>query len=507
MNDWLSERSGSSPSHPALIFERYVWTYAELDACVSQLCGRLAARGVMPGQRVAAYLPNRPEYVALIHALARLGTVLLPLNTRLTAPEIAFQLGAAQVDWLIYGDGTAPGITALPVRVGAIPLDSDTLTGGRDPNWGARPINLSDPAAILFTSGTTGQPKGVVLTWGNFHHSALASAQRLGSGPDDRWLVCLPLYHVGGLSIVLRCCLFGTTVVLHERFEAGAVAGALPGVTLVSLVPTMLRRVLAVLEARDFPANVRAVLLGGAAAPAGWVAECAARGVPVALTYGLTEASSQVATATPAEVRRKPGSVGKPLGGVELRIANYANDHVGEILVRGPIVMAGYLGEVPVGEGWLSTGDLGWLDEDSDLLVVQRRADLIVTGGENVYPAEVEAALLAHPAVREACVVGLADAEWGQIVGAVVVVGWGEAFAEDPCDSRRRLAANASPLHGGPEEELNTFLRERLAGYKIPRHWRFTDELPQTASGKVSRNAVLALFEQTIGIEAQDVDH
>jgi O-succinylbenzoic acid--CoA ligase len=245
----------------------------------------------------------------------------------------------------------------------------------------------------------------------------------------------------------------------------------------------MLRRLLDDAPGRSLPAGVRLVLLGGAAAPDDLVREALDLGIPVALTYGLTEAGSQAATALPAAVAAKPGSVGKALYGTELRILRENGEQAeqaepGEIVVRGPGLMRGYLGEPPL-DGWLHTGDIGCLDPDGDLFVLQRRSDLVVTGGENVYPAEVEAALRQHPSVQDACVVGLPDPLWGQSVAAAVA-----ASEEVSAD------------------ELIEFLRGRLAGYKVPRKLVVTNELPCTASGKVCRPDVIALIQENAGAAA-----
>jgi O-succinylbenzoic acid--CoA ligase len=270
---------------------------------------------------------------------------------------------------------------------------------------------------------------------------------------------------------------------LQDGFDPEAVWSALvrDRVSLLSVVPTMLHRLIAHAPDRKLPDNLRLVLVGGAATPEEWVAGALARGWPLALTYGLTEAVSQVATALPAAVRCKPGSVGKALFGIRMRIA-MTDAHggpgdalppgaPGEIFVSGSTLMRGYLGEPPVGE-WLATGDIGCLDEDGDLYILDRRTDLIVSGGENVYPAEIERVLRTHPGIREACVVGIEDAEWGRRVAAAVV----------PKD--RSLTVR----------EIEAYLRPRIAGYKLPREILLLDELPCTASGKVCRPDVVKLF-------------
>jgi O-succinylbenzoic acid--CoA ligase len=318
-----------------------------------------------------------------------------------------------------------------------------------------------------------------MLTYGNHFWSATASAFHLGVLPDDRWLSILPLYHVGGLAVLFRCCLYGAAAVLQEGFDLDAVNRSLDeeAITLVSLVPTMLYRLLP--TRASWPERLRLVLLGGAAASPELVAQALAAGVPVATTYGLTEAASQVATMLPDEARDKPGSVGRPLLFTEMQILGDGNaplpaGEIGEVAVRGPAVMAGYYAAPKATAealrgGWLHTGDMGYLDEDGDLWLVQRRSDIIVSGGENVYPAEVEAVLGAHPAVAAAAVVGLPDAEWGEQVAALVVVREG-----------RTIEAG----------ELLRFARQRLAGYKLPRRLSFVDAMPQTALGKVARAAV-----------------
>jgi O-succinylbenzoic acid--CoA ligase len=464
-------------------------------------------------------------------------------------------------------------------------------------------------AAILFTSGTSGRPKGVQLTFNNLYYAAMASTLRLGNAPDDRWLLTLPLYHVGGLSILVRAVLCRASVVLHDGFDVEAVQRALTHdrITLISLVPTMLYRLMRYqsavqsaeykvqsansdqvsgiryqaevqsaeykvqsaetheprtqnselrtenYELRTKNASLRVVLLGGAAASPELLAEAAARGIPVAPTYGLTEAGSQVATLMPDEAARKPGSVGKALPFMRLRVVDADGNDLppnvpGEIIVYGPNVMWGYLGEthdipltqwgtparLPYQDGF-RTGDIGYLDEDGDLFVLQRRSDLIVTGGENVYPAEVERVLRAHPDVADVCVVGVADAEWGQRVAVMIVLGSGfdvQSTENDQVSGIRYQSEVQSAeykVHGAKEttasgdntqnpkpnthqseprtqnsehrtenselrtENLERFARERLAGYKVPRVWRIVHALPLTASGKVDRAAVARL--------------
>ena len=409
--------------------------YAALDAAATRAARRLAALGVGAGDRVATTLPPGVDFAVLLHALPRLGAVLAPLDTRLTASERRAREEAV-----------------APRLVVEAPLDGDEAD--------VEPPEQVDPHAahsILFTSGTTGAPKPVTLTHGNHLASALASAWNLGVAPDDRWLCALPVFHVGGLAILLRSAIYGTATVVHPRFDVDAALASLSSgeATLVSLVPTQLRRLVdAGLERA--PA-LRAALLGGGPVPGDLLEWAAARGFPALQTYGMTETASQVATLSAPEAVRKGGSAGRPLPGVELRI----EADTGEILVRGPMVAPGAVS----GDGWLHTGDRGRRDDEAFLWVEGRIGDVIVTGGENVAAAQVEEALLAHPAVADAAVIGEPDPEWGERIVAYVV-----------------LAAAAT------DEELMAHCRARLAAFEAPKALRRLRELPRTATGKVERH-------------------
>jgi O-succinylbenzoic acid--CoA ligase len=504
--DWLRARAAATPEANALLVDGRWWRFGELDALASRLCARLAADGARPGDHVAVLLPNSLPMAVTVFALARLGAVMVPLNTRLTAGEVAWQVAQADCTRLIYALQSAAQTADVPAELPRVALAVDSeqwtasskrsgtdssqslLTNDQRPTTNSYSSPTFDhPQAIIFTSGTTGYAKGALITFANHFWSAVASAFRLGVVPGDRWLACLPLYHVGGLAVLFRACLYGTAVVLHDGFDTAAVRRSLrdDGITLISLVPTMLSRLLHEgLTAADAPA-LRLILLGGAAAPAPLLDEARAAGLPVAVTYGLTEAASQVATLLPDGVAGKPGSAGKPLLFTTVAAVDDEGNELppgqpGEIVVRGPTVMAGYYGDEPATAaalrgGRLHTGDFGYVDAGGDLWLLDRRADLIVSGGENVYPAEVERVLREHPAVALAAVVGLPDADWGQQVAAAVVL-------------RSPGAATA--------DELLAHCRARLAGYKRPRRLVLRDELPQTASGKVQRRLVAEQLRQ-----------
>ncbi len=487
MRDWVAQRARASPDATALIdaSDNTHWTYHELTRAVNETAGHLAGVGVLPGDHVGVLLETSVAYVRLIHAVARLGAVLVPLNTRLTEAELAPQIERAGVSVLVCSDdteataaateGTGVSVVSLDAsrRNHVTKLDSQPTAEVQPATWDA-----DDPQLIMFTSGTTGQPKAVVLTHGNFAASAEASAYRLGTLPDDRWLVCLSLYHMGGLSPILRAARYGSTVVLVEDFDEQAVGDAIATYqpTGISLVPVMLSRLL---DAGVSFGSFRFVLLGGAPAPDDLIKRCERESVPVYPTYGMTEAASQIATATPSEAFTYPGTVGRPLFGSDVTVVGDDGDPVepgepGELVVSGPTVMKEYYDDYETtvdafSAYGLHTGDMGYQDEGGRLWVANRRADRIITGGENVDPAEVMAVLCTHPAVADAAVVGIDDAEWGERVCALVITEGDEDVTSD---------------------ELKAHCKATLAGYKCPRVVGFATELPRTASGTVEREKV-----------------
>lgn len=474
--DWLSHRASALPGHPAVIFESHRITYAELDRRAAALASALVFGGIRPGDRVGLLAENSLEFVESVHAVPRSGAILVPLNTRLSPEELEWQLRDSGARAVLCHPPTLEAATKA-ARAAGIPALPLPLKRESPPANLRATLSLDDVHSIIYTSGTTGRPKGAMLTFGNFWASAAASAFNLGLDPNDRWLACMPLFHVGGLSILLRSVIYGTTAVVHPRFDADEVNRALrdEGVSIISVVATMLQRMLEA-DALPYPESVRIVMAGGGPVPGPLLERALARGLPVVQSYGLTEAASQVATITPAETVAHLGSAGKPLITTRVRI-DAPEGEPGEILVSGPTVTAGYWGNADatasaIVDGWLHTGDIGRLDSEGYLYVLDRRDDLIVTGGENVYPAEVEAAIMAFPGVKAVAVVGIADEQWGQLVAAAVVSGEGASLAG-----------------------LEDFLRTRLAGFKIPRLIHQVEELPVTANGKVQRRKVRQSLE------------
>lgn len=430
----MTPAAAPSPDHVALVEGDEHVTYAHLERASATTARRLAALGVGPGDRVATVLPAGIPFAELLHAVPRLGAALVPLDPRLAAPERRWRI-----------EDASPRVTV------EAPLDGAEAEVELRP--GPDPVALH---SVLYTSGSTARPKRVELTWANHRASASASAAHLGTASHDRWLCCLPVHHVGGLAILLRSAIYGTTAVLHPGFDAHRVAADLTGggITLVSLVATMVRRLGEV--GLDAAPGLRAALVGGGPVPRGVLEWGARHGLPLVQTYGMTETASQIATLGVGEALTHPGSAGRPLPGVELALSGAER----EILVRGPMVARGAL----AADGWLHTGDAGRLDAEGFLHVDGRLANVIVTGGENVAAEEVEAVLLAHPAVAEAAVVGRADPEWGQAVTAHVV-----------------LSGTAS------DEELRAFCRERLSPFKVPKEFRRHRTLTRTPAGKLMR--------------------
>jgi len=504
--DWLTRCAENAPGYLAVQCGQTRWSFGELARQADRLARQLASVGVGEESRVALLASNGPAYVAFVHALTRLGAILVPLNTRLTPAELCWQLGDVRAMLLVSDanmtdrakeiGATMPMLPQAMLQTASPAPDRSEvllLTREGSPYPEIRvtmraQIDLDATQVIMYTSGTTGQPKGVLITYGMQWWNALGSALNLGHHPDDIWLACLPLFHIGGLSILMRSVIYGISVVLLEKFDEHAVNQAIQqdGVTIISVVAVMLQRMLAALAAEGdearYPASLRCVLLGGGPAPRPLLERCANLAIPVAQTYGMTESCSQAVTLAPADALRKLGSAGRPLLPVQVQILR-ENQPVpagepGTIYLKGPTITQGYAdrpavtAEVLQGD-WFCTGDLGYLDADGYLYVLDRRSDLIISGGENVYPAEIESALLAHPAVAEAGVCGQDDSHWGQVPIAFVTLHPGQY-----------VSAEAILEHA----------RQRLARYKVPGAIYIVAELPRNSSGKLLRRELRGLL-------------
>jgi o-succinylbenzoate---CoA ligase len=437
IDNWLTKTAEAVPEQVALVAGDEELTYNALERRVVSAARRLSKLGVGRGDRVALVLEPSAGYVVVLHALTKLGAVAAPLDPRMAEAELEETLAGLEPRLLLRDHGEATEASEKPGVALDDQLDTDAVQ------------------CVIHTSGSGGRPKPVELTHGNHLWNAIGSGVRIGVAPSDRWLCCLPLHHIGGFAIVMRSAFYRTGMVL-ERFDAERVAELIASqpVTLISLVPTMLDRLL---DAGAELGTLRCLLLGGGPCPPSTLERALEAGAPVTPTYGLTEAASQVATMSPGEARRKPGSAGPPILTTEVR-----TEDDGTILVRGPSVAPGAADP----DGWLRTNDLGRLDEEGYLYVLGRADQVIVSGGENVSPEEVEHVLLDHPAVADAGVAGNEDPEWQQAVIACVVLAEGASTTAD---------------------DLRGFCRERLAAYKVPKEIRFMAELPRNAQGKLLR--------------------
>ena len=499
-HDPVAHRVAATPGRTALIdvATDTEWTFREYDRRVDRLAAALES-AALDGERIGVLMDTRPAFATLVFAAMRTGATLVPLNVRETTAELAGKVTRTDPAAIVCERETEADALAVAAETGSVTVYSvDEPQHDR-----TRPLARPEPSApleslperdtrpaepatlerdetqlIMFTSGTSGEPKAVRLTVGNLIASATASAFRLGVDRDDRWLCCLPMYHMGGLAPVVRSALYGTPVVIQRAFDPAATARVLEdySITGVSLVPTMCKRLLdAGWEPTD---TLRFVLLGGAPASSELLERCRERDVPVCPTYGMTETASQIATALPEEVAAHEGTVGQPLMFTDVTVVDETGATVepgqqGELVVSGPTVTPGYLDDehtaAAFGDRGLHTGDVGYRDTDGRLWILNRRSDRIVTGGENVDPGEVVAVLRDHPRVADAAVVGLADAEWGERVAALVVP------AGDGTLELRSLLAHCD---------------ESLAGFKRPKTIGVADALPRTASGTVDRDAV-----------------
>ncbi len=436
----LLRASEAEPHAVAIAGRESTWSYAELDEEVESRASVLG-KG-LSGRIVPIVIEPDVAGIQELLALWRVGAIPAPLNPRQNERE----LGEAR----------------------------DRLESAQAP---------PETQVILWTSGSSGSPRGVALSWGNLVASARGSAERLSLTPDDVWLASLSPAHVGGLALVSRSLILGGTLVAVGAIGLSEVSDLIDGIGLpsglprapthLSLVPTQLLRLLDQRGGASAPSGLACVLVGGAHTPRGLVERAFEGGWPVALTYGATEMSSQIATAPPELTRRKPGAVGSPLPGVDLRVDDHA-----EIQVRGPTQALAYVGGSPpdlVGEdGWYGTGDLGQVDEEGDLWITGRRSDRIVSGGVTIDAVEIEEALRSHPAIADCCVVGLPDEEWGE-----------------------RVAAWIDPVVGEFDlEEIDTYLRGYLSNAKLPRAWHVEGGLPHNANGKVDRGAVRARLDR-----------
>ena len=452
---WLTKQANLSPNKLATKTGNHTQvTFNELYKQSKQMAKQIARLDLKRKDRVAILSTNSLDMLITIHALSYLDLIVVLLNTRLTSTELNYQLKDSEAQLLISTKETlddkkliVPKIKTFDELKKLRPKSSTILNES---------IDLSEIYTIMYTSGTTGLPKAVGHTYGNHWWSAINSSLNLGLHADDKWLSPLPMFHVGGFSV---------TEYTKERlyrviFEED--------ITIASLVTLMLADLIDYMETAQAPEKLRTILLGGGSVPKALLDKAKYKQIPIVQSYGMTETSSQIITLSPADSIRKLGSAGKPLMSAEVKIDANTNE-VGEIQVKGPMVINEYFNNEEATKesfksGWLKTGDLGYLDEEGFLYVVDRRSDLIISGGENVYPTEVEEVLLSHPNIKEVAVVKKEDEKFGHVPVAFVVLE----------DKNIKL-------------DLKSFLKDKLASYKQPKNYYYTDVLPRTASNKIKR--------------------
>ncbi|WP_295702309.1 long-chain fatty acid--CoA ligase [Lapillicoccus sp.] len=481
----------------ALLFDGGSLTFAQVDALSDQMAAGLRAEGFGPGDKIGLQLPNLPQFVIAYFAILKAGCVVVPMNVLLTTPEVAFQLGDSQAKALITWAGTAEhaarAVSAAGVKhlyvvntpgtpTAGVGEPMETLYAAADPNVPA-PMEQCDPgdtAVVIYTSGTTGTPKGAELTHFQLLMNAETPGRLFGVRSDDIVLVVLPLFHVFGLCSHLNLCMrFGATMSLQPRFEPEKILEVMrrDRVTVFEGVPTMFIALLHQADiGKDDITTLRVGVCGGASLPAKVLDAFEAKfGITILEGYGLTETAATT-TFNVSSADRRIYSVGKPIWGVDVqiwgegeRVLPPGKDQVGEVVIRGVNVMKGYFNNpeataAAFTRGWMRTGDLGYFDDDGYLFIVDRKKDLIIRGGYNVYPSEVEESLYAHPGVQEAAVIGIPDDRLGEEVKAFII-------------PREGITLTA--------EEIVDFLKERVAAYKYPRVIEFRSELAHGPTGKI----------------------
>ncbi|MFF3705544.1 acyl-CoA synthetase [Streptomyces phaeochromogenes] len=488
LGSWPARRARKTPHRTALIHGDTTLTYAGLYERTTRLAHALRDSGVRRGDRIAYLGPNHPSYLETLFAAGTLGAVFVPLNTRLAGPEIAYQLTDSGAKALVYGPSFAGLVAGLPgnsdvrtyVEVGA---EYDQLLGAASDEAIDEPVTPDDTCIIMYTSGTTGRPKGAMLTHGNLTWNAVNVLVDQDVITDERALVSAPLFHTAGLNMLtLPVLLKGGTCVLVEAFDPAATFDLIERhrITFMFGVPTMFEHVARHPRWADADlSSLRMLSCGGSPVPTPLIAAYQERGLTFLQGYGMTEASPGVLFLDAEHAVTKAGSAGVPHFFSDVRVvrpdlAPADIGETGEVVVRGPHVMPGYWGlpdetAAVFHDGWFRSGDAARIDEDGYVTIVDRIKDMIISGGENIYPAEIEDQLLAHPDIVECAVIGVPDEKWGEVPRAVVVPR--EDVELDP-------------------DEVLASLAGRLAKYKIPKSVVLAEELPRTASGKLLKSRV-----------------
>jgi fatty-acyl-CoA synthase len=495
VGSWISRRARRTPDRVAIVHEGRASTYLGLHERVSGLAGALRGLGVGRGDRIAYLGPNHQAYLETLFAAGTLGAVFVPLNMRLAGPELAHHLTDSGSSVLVYAPAQAAVLASIRTDLvlrhvvalaepGEGERDYEELLASAAPDPADEPVSLGDPCLIMYTSGTTGRAKGATLTHGNITWNAINVLVDADFGQDEMALVVAPLFHTAALNMLcLPAILKGGTVLIESAFDPARALDLIARHRVTSMfgVPAIYDAMAGAAGWADADiSSLRTLLCGGAPVPEATIRAYLARGVTFIQGYGMTETSPGALLLDAAHVESKAGSAGIPHFFTDVRVvgpdlADTVPGERGEIVVAGPNVMQGYWGlpeatAAALADGvWLRSGDVATTDEDGYVFVVDRIKDVIISGGENIYPAEVENAIRDHPAVVECGVIGVPDDKWGEVGRAIVVLRPGTEVAE---------------------EEILGFLDGRLARYKIPKSVRFTGSLPRTATGKILKKSL-----------------
>ena len=500
IGDWLYKRSRFSPDRPAILFDNRTLTYTELNKRVNRLCHAMLEKGLKTGDRVGVLSRNCPEFIEVYFACAKTGLIFVPLNFRLAPVELAYQISDSNPNLLFFDLGLSPVVkksesfvtAKTPIYVGWGSENENGLPPyetfiaekpGKEPSIPGDAVNWDSPQIIMYTSGTTGTPKGALLSHRKTLFNTLNAQIYFDLYSKDTMLLALPLFHSGALNIMAVPTLYvGGKIVLKARFEPEAFLKDIETerVTQAMVVSTMLNTLLKETRPEAFDlTSLRSFLVGGEPISAELMHEAQDRGLPVRQIFGQTETSIELWV--PEDMARdKAGAVGLPVFHGEIQVVSKAGEpvkagEIGEIVVKGPIQMISYWNlpdetRETIKNGWLHTRDLGRIDQDGFVYTVDRMGDMYISGGENVYPAEVERVLLNHPKILEAAIVGVPDEKWGRSGHAFVHPRPGEAIDFD---------------------EMVSYLRDKVASYKIPRSMEILKAFPKTASGKIKRRELL----------------
>lgn len=465
------KRANLSPNDLAIETMEEQWTFKQLYKKALSFAEKIA---FLKGKHVAILSDNSLDIIVAFWGCTLLETKIIFLNTKLSERELIQQCETADVDAII-----GQSIFLQQLESFTCPIYSYKEIEALSPAGKVEistDINLNSICSMMFTSGTTGAAKAVTQTYDNHWSSAIASSLNLGLESRDKWLICLPIFHISGLSTVIKSVIYGMPIFLMSSFDAVKINQVIEtrGVTHISVVSTTCQRLIENLGDKRYPTTFRCMLLGGGPAPKPLLEKAAQKDIPIIQTYGMTETCSQISTLSMKDALQKIGSAGKALFTASLEIRQgdkkLSAHQIGEIVVKGPMVTQGYYQADSANmesfrSEWFYTGDMGYVDDDGFLYVVDRRSDLIISGGENIYPAEIEEVLLSLDGIKEAGVTGIEDEEWGQVPIAFLVTekSW-------------------------TENELKVYCEENLARYKIPRKFYFCDSLPRNATNKLQRH-------------------